>query len=411
MPAWQMTRTLLRLYHRACWQEPLAIFVSLALNYFKYNRMLSLGNEQLLQAERAAKAGAWDWDMLEGKLNWSPALFELFDLDPIKQTPNLDLWRSCLHPDDRESAEARLLAAIEKRVPLFNQYRILLKSGQVRWVDAYGDMSYDESGNPVRMSGICIDVTERVTQALDSAALEHRLAELRRLEQQLRDSESRLELALAASGIGLWDYQVHSGNVTYDQRWCLIVGYTQEELSPSFKSWQTLIHPDDLALLENSVSAHMRGDTPIFQSEHRLRHKDGHWVWVLSSGKIVERNPGGDPIRLVGTTQDISSQKRMAQEGLTLLQKFEALIKDVTRAQKSGADEMTSPKATEPLSRRQQEILTLIARGYTSLQIAQQLGIAKDTVATHRRELLRKLNLHSAAELTRYAIERGYLKG
>lgn len=373
--------------------------------------MLSLANEQLLQAERAAKAGAWDWDMVGGKVNWSRTLFELFDLDPMEQAPNLDLWLSCLHPDDRESAEARLLAAIEKRVPLFNQYRILLKSGQVRWVDAYGDMSYDESGKPVRMSGICVDVTERVTQALDSAALEHRLAELRRLEQQLRDSESRLELALAASGIGLWDYQVLSGNVTYDQRWCLIVGYTQEELAPSFKSWQMLIHPDDLVPLESSVSAHMKGDAPIFQSEHRLRHKDGHWVWVLSSGKIVERNPEGEPVRLVGTTQDISSQKRMAQEGLTLLQKFEALIKDVTRGQKPGAGEMTSPKAPESLSRRQQEILTLIARGYTSLQIAQQLGIAKDTVATHRRELLRKLNLHSAAELTRYAIEHGYLQG
>lgn len=363
--------------------------------------------ESVLQAERAAKAGTWDWDMCSGVISWSPAFYELFGLDPLNTQANFDAWRNTLHPDDRESAEARFAQAIEKHTPLFNQYRIVLPDAQVRWIDAYGDMTYDDSGTPVRMSGICIDATERITLALDRATLEHRLAELRRVEQQLRESENRLELALAASGVGLWDYQISSGHATYDPRWCAILGYTQDQLEPSIKSWQRLVHPDDVAQVDRETKAHLLGDTPTHQSEHRLRHKDGHWVWVLSSGKIVERDLQGNPLRLVGTMLDISNQKRITQEGITLLQRFEALLKEAAKPPSTYAVPGDSDNALETLSRRQKQILVMIANGLTSQQIADKLCLAKDTVATHRRELLRKLNLHNAADLARYAAEHG----
>jgi PAS domain S-box-containing protein len=118
-------------------------------------------HETLTLAQRAAGAGIWDWDMATGALIWSPEFFRLFGLDPRTTAASFATWRSALHPDDRQAAEATIAEAVRAHQPLFNSYRIVLPGGEIRWIDAYGDTSYGEDGTPQRMTGICIDVTER----------------------------------------------------------------------------------------------------------------------------------------------------------------------------------------------------------------------------------------------------------
>ncbi|MDO9222052.1 MAG: diguanylate cyclase, partial [Thiobacillus sp.] len=124
-------------------------------------RALLLANERLSLAQRTAGAGVWDWDILKGTLTWSDEFFRLFGLDPAVAIASFDTWRSVVHPDDLQRAEEVIMSSSRDHVPLFNEYRIVLPTGAVRWIDAFGDTTYDADGNAQRMIGICIDTTGR----------------------------------------------------------------------------------------------------------------------------------------------------------------------------------------------------------------------------------------------------------
>ncbi|MEJ2658250.1 MAG: PAS domain-containing protein, partial [Desulfobacterales bacterium] len=118
-------------------------------------------NKRLELAQNAAKAGTWDWDVDRGNIVWSNQMFTLFGLDPLKTTASFEAWRSVLHPDDLEIAEQRIDLALKERSFFNNDYRIILPSGEIRWINATGKGEYDEQGRPIRMIGICLDITER----------------------------------------------------------------------------------------------------------------------------------------------------------------------------------------------------------------------------------------------------------
>jgi PAS domain S-box-containing protein len=144
---------------------------------------LRRNEERLKLAQASAGSGIWDWDMRSGKLEWSDELFRLFGLDPRKDEPTFDRWRSLVHPDDRAVAEERIEAAIRERAALDSEYRLVLPSGEVRWINALGRTTYD-GGEPQRMSGICLDVTAR-----KSAEEEVRQANAKLVEADRRKNE------------------------------------------------------------------------------------------------------------------------------------------------------------------------------------------------------------------------------
>ena len=122
---------------------------------------LRLSERRLRLAQTSAGAGVWDWDIATGKLEWSEELFDLFGLDPAKHEASFETWKSILHPDDRFVAEERIETAIKSHAHHDSEYRIVLESGRVRWINSLGDTIYDDQGKPQRMSGICLDVTAR----------------------------------------------------------------------------------------------------------------------------------------------------------------------------------------------------------------------------------------------------------
>jgi PAS domain S-box-containing protein len=136
-------------------------------------------------------------------------------------------------------------------------------------------------------------------------------------EARLREREQRLALAIAGSGVGIWDWRVQTGEVTYNERWAEIVGYTLDELAPvSIQTWATLCHPDDLETSNARLQAHFAGTAPVYECEARMRHKAGHWVWVLDRGMVTERAPDGTPLRMTGTHFDVTDRKQLEEERL-----------------------------------------------------------------------------------------------
>jgi PAS domain S-box-containing protein len=131
----------------------------------------------------------------------------------------------------------------------------------------------------------------------------------RRAEARVRESEARLALAVRGGGLGLWDWDLLSGRCKYNERWAAMLGYSLDEIEPSASAWEKLLHPDDKARIQPALEANMRMEASSWTWEQRLRHKDGHWVWILGAGAIVERAPDGTPLRAAGTHADISVQK------------------------------------------------------------------------------------------------------
>ncbi len=136
---------------------------------------LRRANTHLSMAQDAAHAGFWDWDIGSGKLSWTPEFFRLFGLDAATTEASFDTWRATLHPEDLHAAEARISTALRDHLPLTNEYRIVLPTGETRWIYAVGDTSYDEQNQPLRMVGLCVDFTERKIAELELDQHRHHL--------------------------------------------------------------------------------------------------------------------------------------------------------------------------------------------------------------------------------------------
>jgi len=145
--------------------------------------------------------------------------------------------------------------------------------------------------------------------------LRQKVSRLKAVEGALRKSEERLEPALQGADLGLWDYNLQTGEAFVNARRAEMVGYSVDELGSHISLWGKLVHPDDIDRVLDAFNAHVRGRTPLYESEHRLRHKSGEYISVLARGKVVEWDEQGNPARIVGTSLDITDWKR-AEEAL-----------------------------------------------------------------------------------------------
>jgi PAS domain S-box-containing protein len=127
------------------------------------------------------------------------------------------------------------------------------------------------------------------------------------LEEAYKESKERLQLALKGGDLGTWDWNLITGEVIYNERWAKMLGYELEEAYDL--TWEKLLHPDDREEAIKSLKALVDGTADDYDEEFRLRTKDGHWMWILDRGKVVERLPDGSASRVAGTHIDINERK------------------------------------------------------------------------------------------------------
>jgi len=156
------------------------------------------------------------------------------------------------------------------------------------------------------------------------------ITERKRAEESLRNSAKRLEGIIEGTHVGTWEWNVQTGETTFNSIWAEMIGYTLEELSPiSIQTWIKNAHPDDLADSEEKLNQHFLGNTPFYELECRIRHKEGHWVWVLDKGKVITWSEDGKPLMMFGTHTDITEQKRISEKVKALLSEKVLLLKEV----------------------------------------------------------------------------------
>lgn len=144
------------------------------------------------------------------------------------------------------------------------------------------------------------------------AAIVRDISERLRSEQQLRRSEERLHLAFEASSDGLWDWNLEDNTVYYSPSWCTMLGYDPDEVPHTLAFWEQIMHPEDLAAAYRLMEAYQKGEVSVWRQEHRLRRKDGSYMWILSRA-FAERDENGRIFRLVGTNTDIDQRKQVEQ--------------------------------------------------------------------------------------------------
>ena len=132
----------------------------------------------------------------------------------------------------------------------------------------------------------------------------------KRTEMALKSQRDRFEYILEATNVGTWEWNVQTGETVFNERWADMIGYTLDELQPTtIDTWRRFLHPDDRKRSRAAVERHFGGESDYYETECRMKHKDGHWVWTYDRGRVILRTDDGEPLRVYGTHQDISDRK------------------------------------------------------------------------------------------------------
>ncbi len=246
-------------------------------------------------AMRGANDGLWDWDVNSGKMYCSSRFNEMLGL-PVDQLFSIRDWSALIHPDDVDKAWKDMHAYLERHCSYYrNLHRMRHRDGQYVWCLSRGTAVWDHEGHPQRVVGTYTDVTQQ-----------------KAVEEALRHSEERFELAMRGANDGLWDWNIATDHVYYSPRFKQILGLAPEQRL-SLQDFSALINPEDRPLIQSCTRDYFAKRLPHYEMRYRVQHQQGHLIWLLSRG-IAVWNQTGKAVRMIGTVVDITHTKQVEEE-------------------------------------------------------------------------------------------------
>ncbi|HIK27947.1 MAG: PAS domain-containing protein [Oscillatoriaceae bacterium SKW80] len=167
----------------------------------------------------------------------------------------------------------------------------------------------------------------------DLALIAYQIAvgiERKRTLLALQQNRERLQLALEGSALGLWDWNIATGEIYFDEQWKKMLGYEVTEIENNFEAWDRLVHPEDLPQLVTAISSHLEARTPVCEVEFRMKSAEGTWKWILCHGKVFEWDECGLPVRMTGTHKDISDRKMLEYQLISSYAEMNAVFEAMT---------------------------------------------------------------------------------
>ncbi len=262
----------------------------------RIENILRIHEDRLLMSEKIGQTGSWEFNIETKKIWGSAEGHRIFGYPPIAGDFPIDEIESCI--PDRDRVHQALVDLLTDGSEYDLEYLVHpADSSADRMVHSVARLEKDAQGSPIRVIGIIQDITER-----------------KEIEVALKQSEERLRLTLEATNDGIWDWNIPTGSAIFNPRYYTMLGYEPNEFSPTYATWRSLIHPDDLQAIEQRITDHIQNKEDGYTVEFRMQTKNQNWIWILSRGKVIERDGVGNPVRMVGTHKDITDRKRAEED-------------------------------------------------------------------------------------------------
>ncbi|GJE71114.1 PAS domain-containing protein [Methylorubrum podarium] len=306
---------------------------------------LRKAREQLYLAVEATGTGIFDYDLVTDTLEWDARTRALFGLRPDAPV-SYGVFLAGLHPDDRSWVDQAVMAALDPAGSGSYDiaYRTVgLEDGVERWVAAKGQV-FVVDGRPVRFIGTARDVTES-----------------RRAEQALRETEERYRLAARATNDAIWDWNLATNHVLWNEALTVAHGYSPEAVDPTGDWWIAQIHPDDRARIDASIHAVIDGAGTAWSDEYRFLRADGSYADILDRGYVI-RDGHGAAVRMIGAMFDISERKRAEEHQRLLTGELQHRVKNTLTLVQAIASQ-TFRNAPDPEAAREAFAARLISLG------------------------------------------------
>ena len=276
----------------------------------------------LLEAQELANLGHWEYNLHTKKLYLSSQVYRQLNI-PEKAFLSGKEGQQFTYPADQEKLEVAIQKATSEGFCSL-EYRIRQLDGEVRFLQLTIKPDNNERGELKYLYGTSLDITD-----------------LRKTEEQLKESEERFNLAVQGSNDGIWDWDVEDCTIYLSPQWKNMFGYQEEELPNTYETWTSLFHPSEKDLILQKLQEYMKGENPFLHYESRMRHKDGSYRTIRTRG-IMLKDVKGKPIRIVGSNSDITEQKnteRHLQKNL----KQQKLLSDISFLFSSVMDDLQDP--------------------------------------------------------------------
>ncbi|MFO7704311.1 MAG: PAS domain-containing protein [Halopseudomonas sp.] len=221
----------------------------------------------------------------------SQGLVDLYGITPAQARRDAAAAVRAIHPEDRPGVMQGIADSAARLAIWRSEYRVNHPVFGELWLAGNAVPERLANGDTI-WHGFINDITAR-----------------KQIELTVEHQRARLESIIRGTHIGTWEWNVQTGETQFNARWASIIGYRLEELAPiSIDTWTGLTHPDDLAESGRRLQQHFSGELDYYDCKCRMRHKDGHWVWVHDRGQLISRTAEGDPLWMSGTHADISAE-------------------------------------------------------------------------------------------------------
>ena len=268
---------------------------------------LRASEERWKFALEGAGEGVWDRNIRTGEVVYSRRYKEMLGFADEEFPNRREEWEKRLHPEDRPRVMADQQAYVDGNSPAYAcEYRMRCKDGSWKWILSRGMVvSRDADGSPLRIIGTHADISERIRQ-----------------QEEITRINERLDLALQGSRLAIWDVDAATGSAYLSEGWAEMLGDAPRETFTDAASLLELVHPDDRERVLATTVAAIKGASPEYHMEHRVRIRNGSWKWILSHGRVVKRDAAGRALRITGTNADITARKeieRMKNEFISVV--------------------------------------------------------------------------------------------
>ncbi|WOD40363.1 PAS domain S-box protein [Nodosilinea sp. E11] len=234
--------------------------------------------------------GSWEFEVASGQALWSDSHYHLMGLTPGIHPSNYATWCQAVHPDDLAQAEQAFAQALDTHSLLDVEYRVVWPNGDERWVLTRGQGIYNDSGQPIKMMGVMVDISDR-----------------KRIEAALQQSQEQLQIALKFGRIGLWNWDACANQLTWNDIAYQLIGLEPRAEPLTHDRWFQTIHPDDRAAVQQEIDQAI-GAGRTFQHEYRVLLPDGTQRWIADSGQGIY-SADGELLRMAGAAYDITPRK------------------------------------------------------------------------------------------------------